>query len=185
MKIFRTKVFKILDCLIHGRGMLRVNWDREYGPSDIYINKCTLNRVGESLNDDWNFTYSMVFITYLKNNVAAQRISPWTHTLLSNVRFQQVQTVTYMYIYLPRSIFTYIVYHIIYDMHQSAISLNSSRINPKTQHCANANGILQETYSLQCTIKPKVRDKLEQNICTAVLCFWEKRLWHEGWMYCI
>lgn len=36
MKIFRTKVFKILDCLIHGRGMLRVNWDREYGPSDIY-----------------------------------------------------------------------------------------------------------------------------------------------------
>lgn len=114
MKIFRTKVFKILDCLIHGRGMLRVNWDREYGPSDIYINKCTLNRVGESLNDDWNFTYSMVFITYLKNNVAAQRISPWTHTLLSNVRFQQVQTVTYMYIYLPKSIFTYIVYHIIY-----------------------------------------------------------------------
>lgn len=103
-------------------------------------------------------------------------------TLLSNVRFQQVQTVTYMCIYLPRSIFTYIVYHIIYDMHQSAISLNSSRINPKTQLCANANGILQETYS-QCTIKPKVRDKLEQNICTAVLCFWEKRLWHEGWMY--
>lgn len=49
MKIFRTKVFKILDCLIHGRGMLRVNWDRKYGPSDIYINKCTLNRVGESL----------------------------------------------------------------------------------------------------------------------------------------
>lgn len=184
MKIFRTKVFKILDCLIHGRGMLRVNWDREYGPSDIYINKCTLNRVGESLNDDWNFTYSIVFITYLKNNVAAQRISPWTHTLLSNVRFQQVQTVTYMCIYLPRSIFTYIVYHIIYDMHQSAISLNSSWINPKTQLCANANGILQETYS-QCTIKPKVRDKLEQNICTAVLCFWEKRLWHEGWMYCI
>lgn len=42
MKIFRTKVFKILDCLIHGRGMLRVNWDREYGPSDIYINKCTV-----------------------------------------------------------------------------------------------------------------------------------------------
>lgn len=80
MKIFRTKVFKILDCLIHGRGMLRVNWDREYGPSDIYINKCTLNRVGESLNDDWNFTYSMVFIIYLKNNVAAQRLSPWTHT---------------------------------------------------------------------------------------------------------
>lgn len=102
----------------------------------------------------------------------------------SNVRFQQVQTVTYIYIYLPRSIFTYIVYHIIYDMHQSAISLNSSRINPKTQLCANANGILQETYS-QCTIKPKVRDKLEQNICTAVLCFWVKRLWHEGWMFCI
>lgn len=140
MTIFRTKVFKILDCLIHG--MLRVNWEREYGPSDIYINKCTQN-------DGWNFTYSMVFITYLKNNVAAQRISPWTHTLLSNVRFQQVQTVTYMYIYPPKSIFTYIVYHIIYDMHQSAISLNSSKINPKTQHCANANGILQETYS-QC-----------------------------------
>lgn len=168
MTIFRTKVFKILDCLIHGRGMLRENWDREYGPSDIYINKCTLNRVGESL---------MV-------EILLTPWSPWTHTLLSNVRFQQVQTVTYMCIYLPRSIFTYIVYHIIYDMHQSAISLNSSRINPKTQLCANANGILQETYS-QCTIKPKVRDKLEQNICTAVLCFWEKRLWHEWWMYCI
>lgn len=88
-------------------------------------------------------------------------------------------------------IFTYpgqylhILYIILYMIcNQSAISLNSSRINPKTQLCANANGILQETYS-QCTIKPKVRDKLEQNICTAVLCFWEKRLWHEGWMYCI
>lgn len=67
MKIFRIKVFKILDCLIYG--MLRVNWDREYGFFDIYINKCILNRVGESLNDDWNFIYFMVFIIYLKNNV--------------------------------------------------------------------------------------------------------------------
>lgn len=182
MKIFRTKVFKILDCLIHGRGMLRVNWDREYGPSDIYI---SIN----VLWIEWGKAWWLKF--YLLHGVYNFWKTMWLHkeyhhepTLLSNVRFQQVQTVTYMCVYLPRSIFTYIVYHIIYDMHQSAISLNSSRINPKTQLCANANGILQETYS-QCTIKPKVRDKLEQNICTAVLCFWEKRLWHEGWMYCI
>lgn len=106
MKIFRTKVFKILDCLIHGRGMLRVNWDREYGPSDIYINKCTLNRVGESLNDDWNFTYSMVFITYLKNNVAAQRISPWTHT---PVKCQiPASPDSHIHVYLPTQVNIYI-----------------------------------------------------------------------------
>lgn len=108
-------------------------------------------------------------------------MNPHSCQMSDSSKSRQSHTCVFTY---PGQLFTYIVYHIIYDMHQSAISLNSSRINPKTQLCANANGILQETYS-QCTIKPKVRDKLEQNICTAVLCFWEKRLWHEGWMYCI
>lgn len=121
-KKLSTKVIKNFE-VFNGegrrRGVQRVNWDKVYGPSDTYSNTCTWNKVGETLVT--KILLHGIF-KWFEKNVAAQRISPRTHTILSKVRFQQVQTVTYNY--LPVTICIHCIWYYICTNLQHFISVN-------------------------------------------------------------
>lgn len=106
--------------------------------------------------------YSMAFLSDLKKNVAAQRISPKTRTILSKVGFQQVQTVTYNY--LPITICIHCISYYICTNLQHFIS-----VNLQWEPILKLNSVLM-TYCKKLSQRvfiqkfSKVRDKLEQHI---------------------
>lgn len=160
-KKFSTKVIKIFEVFNgegRGRGVKRVNWDKVYGPSDTYSNTCTWNKVGETLVT--KILLHGIF-KWFEKNVAAQRISPRTRTILSKVRFQQVQTVTYNYLSVTICIHC-ISYYICTNLQhfisvnlqwESILKLNSVLMT----YCKKLSECLYTKFS-------KVRDKLEQHI---------------------
>lgn len=160
-KKFSTKViknFEVFNGEGRGRGVQRVNWDKVYGPSDTYSNTCTWNKVGETLVT--KILLHGIF-KWFEKNVAAQRISPRTRTILSKVRFQQVQTVTYNY--LPVTICIHCISYYICTNLQHFISVNLQwesilKLNSVLMtYCKKLSECLYTKFS-------KVRDKLEQHI---------------------
>lgn len=99
---------------------------------------------------------------WFEKNVAAQRISPRTRTILSKVRFQQVQTVTYNY--LPVTICIHCIWYYICTNLQHFIS-----VNLQWESILKLNSVLM-TYCKKLSQRvfiqkfSKVRDKLEQHI---------------------